>query len=161
MPRTGKCLRKLRGWIAWSQWCRFPPRCSLVAGALWNHDMTDKRRQDRLTLAGVRLQPRIGVTPGERRFPQACTADVTIWGDFEAAAATDELADACDYGRILDMVLEVAHGREYNLLESLAYRTARSILQAFPVARVAVKMRKQPAGMLDTIDHVEVEVEQE
>ncbi len=122
--------------------------------------MAVKPRQDRLTLAGVRLQPRIGVTPGERCHPQACQADITIWGDFEAAAATDELADACDYSRILEKVLEAAHEREYNLLETLAYRTARLILEAFPAARVSVKIRKLPASMTDRIDHVEIEVEQ-
>jgi dihydroneopterin aldolase len=117
-------------------------------------------RQDRLTLAEIRLQPRLGVTADERRFPQACTADITIWGDFEAAAATDELTDALDYRRILGRVLETAHMREYNLLETLAYRLARAVLESFPAGRVNVKVRKQPATMIDKLDHVEVEVEQ-
>jgi dihydroneopterin aldolase len=117
-------------------------------------------RRDRLTLAGVKLQPRLGITPGERRFPQTCTADITLWGDFEAVASTDELTESCDYGRILAKVLETAHLREYNLVESLAYRIARVILEAFPVERVNVKVRKQPASLIETLDHVEIEVEQ-
>jgi len=119
-----------------------------------------KRRQDRLTLAGVKLQPRLGVTPGERRFPQACIADISVWGDFEAASATDELADAMDYSRILATVVQTAHVREYNLLEALAYRLAREVLEAFPAHRVTVKVRKQPATMTDRLDHVEVEVDE-
>jgi dihydroneopterin aldolase len=117
-------------------------------------------RQDRLTLVGVRIQPRLGVTPGERRFPQSCTADITIWGDFEAAASTDDLEQARDYSKILAVVVETAHLREYNLLEALAYRLARAVLESFPAERVKVRVCKQPASMIDRIDHVEVEVEQ-
>jgi dihydroneopterin aldolase len=117
--------------------------------------------QDRLALMGIKLRPRIGVTPGERRFPQACSADVAIWGHFEAAASTDDLADTLDYGSVLAKVIEVAHIREYNLVEALAYRIARALLEAFPVLRVNVKVRKQPAALVDKLDYIEVEVVQE
>jgi len=122
--------------------------------------LAQKSRQDRLALMGIKLRPRLGVTPGERRFPQACTADVILLGDFEAAAATDELAAALDYSRIVTRVIEVAHRREYNLLETLAYQLSRAVLEAFPAQRVVVKVRKQPATMLEKLDHIEVEVEQ-
>jgi len=117
-------------------------------------------RDDRITLAGVKLRPRIGVTQGERRLPQACQADVTVWGDFEAAALTDSLDKAIDYGKVLAKVLEIAHDREYNLLETLAYRLAREILQAFHARRVGVRVRKYPASLAEKIDFTEVEVEQ-
>lgn len=122
--------------------------------------MAAKSRQDRVAIAGARIRPRLGVTPGERRFPQACSADVTIWGNFEAAASTDSLSKALDYSKILAKVLDVAHGREYNLLETLAYKIARAVLEAFPADRVNVKVRKQPASLMEKIDYVEVEVEQ-
>jgi dihydroneopterin aldolase len=122
--------------------------------------MAAKSPQDRLALVKIRLQPRIGVTPGERRFPQPCTADIIVWGDFEAAAATDALTAALDYTAILARVVEVAHMREYNLVETLAYKLARGVLEAFPVQRVKVKVRKQPAGLADKLDYVEVEVDQ-
>lgn len=121
--------------------------------------MAAKPVLDRIVLAGIRLQPRLGVTPGERRMAQSCTADLTVWGDFEAAAATDELAAALDYSRILAKVVEVAHEREYNLLETLAYRLGRAVLEAFPAHRVNVRVRKQPAALVGQLDHVEVEVE--
>jgi dihydroneopterin aldolase len=122
--------------------------------------MAAKSPQDRLALIKIRLQPRIGVTPGERRIPQPCTADIIVWGDFEAAAATDALPAALDYTAILARVFEVAHMREYNLVETLAYKLARGVLEAFPVQRVNVKVRKQPAGLTDKLDYVEVEVDQ-
>ena len=122
--------------------------------------MAGRERQDRLTLVGIRLNPRIGVTPEERYAPQACSADVTVWGDFEAAGSTDSLAAAIDYGSILAQVIETAHEREYNLVETLAYRLGRKVLESCPARRVNVRVRKQPASMAGKLDHVEIEVEQ-
>jgi len=122
--------------------------------------LVGRSRQDRLAIVGLKLRPRLGVTPGERRFPQACTADITIWGDFETAALTDDLSDALDYSKILAKAIEVAQMREYNLVETLAYGIARAVLAAFRAQRVNVRVRKQPATLADKLDHIEVEVEQ-
>ena len=122
--------------------------------------MTARVRNDRITLSGVKLQPRIGVTPGERRLPQACQADITVWGDFEAAATADCLDKALDYTKILAMVIEIAHAGEFGLLEALAYKLARELVDSFPTQRVSVRLRKLPASLLDKLDFIEVQVEQ-
>jgi len=93
-------------------------------------------------------------------LPQPCEADITVWGDFEAAASTDALDTALDYCQVLERVLTTAHAREYNLLEALAYRIAREILESFPASRVRVKVRKRPLVLLENLDFVEVEVEE-
>ena len=123
--------------------------------------MFPRYRESRITLRGVKLRPRLGVTPGERRQPQWCEADITIWGDFEAAASTDSLDRAVDYSKVLSTILETAHSREYYLLEALAHCIAREVLQAFPARRVGVRVRKRPASLKEKLDHVEVEVEVE
>jgi dihydroneopterin aldolase len=122
--------------------------------------LAPRSRQDRLTLSRVKLLSRIGVTEGERKLPQSCEADITVWGDFEAAASTDAIGKAIDYSTILSTVIRVAGQREYNLLETLAYRLAREVLQGFPAERVGVRVRKRPASLSDQLDHVEVEVEE-
>jgi dihydroneopterin aldolase len=106
------------------------------------------------------MHPRIGVSEEERAHPQECSADLAVWADFKAAASTDRLEAALDYCAILDRVLEVAHRGEYRLVETLAYRLAQSVLEAFPAARVNVKVRKRPAGLRESLDCIEVEVEQ-
>jgi 7,8-dihydroneopterin aldolase/epimerase/oxygenase len=116
--------------------------------------------EDRMTLAGIRLYTRIGVTAEERSVPQECQADLTLWGNFEAAAANDTLDQSIDYCQILSLAQKVAEAREYSLLETLAYGIVRSVLQSFPVARVRVKLRKRPLSLLKDLDYVEVEVEE-
>jgi dihydroneopterin aldolase len=117
------------------------------------------RRQDRIVLAGVKIYPRIGTTREERISSQECEAELTLWGDFEAAASTDSLNESVDYTRVLSVVQQTAGAQEYNLLETLAYRTVRNVLQSFPVSRVSVKVRKRPASLRNQIDFVEVEIE--
>jgi dihydroneopterin aldolase len=119
-----------------------------------------KSRQDQITLAGVKIYPRIGTSPEERGTAQECQADLTLWGDFEAGAATDALDKSIDYCQVLRSVQETAGAREYSLLETLAYRIVRAVLQAFPVNRVRIRLRKRPMSLRDQIDFVEVEVEE-
>jgi 7,8-dihydroneopterin aldolase/epimerase/oxygenase len=119
-----------------------------------------KTALDRITLTGVRLMPRIGTSAEERAVPQLCEADITLWGDFEAAAATDSLDKAIDYSRMLAKAEATAVAGEYNLLEALAYRIARAVLQDCPAHKVGVRIRKRPASLTARIDFVEIEIEE-
>ncbi|MBN2241220.1 MAG: dihydroneopterin aldolase [Acidobacteria bacterium] len=116
------------------------------------------QRDDSITLAGIRICPRIGVTAQERSSPQECEADLTVWDNLEGAAARDSLESAVDYSRLLGNTREIAAAGEYTLVETLAYRIVRSTLESFPVSRVRVKIRKRPASLKDQLDYIEVEV---
>jgi len=118
------------------------------------------RRQDRITLAGVKLYPRIGTTPEERATTQECVADLILWGDFEPAASTDSLQESVDYTVVLASVQQTAAAQEYNLVETLAYKIVRSVLQQFPINRVCIKVRKRPAILMGQLDFVEIEIEE-
>jgi dihydroneopterin aldolase len=122
--------------------------------------MANRVRNNRITLAGVKLRPRIGTVPEERMAPQECEGDLSIWIDLEPAAATDSLDRSIDYCQVLAVMQGTAAACEYNLLETLAYKIARNVLRGFPVDRVALKLRKRPASLLGQIDFVEVDVEE-
>lgn len=116
-------------------------------------------RGDRISISGLKLMPRIGVSPGERRLPQGIIADVSVWGDFEEAGRTDSLARTVNYSEILKLAVEVSQSREFNLLEALGHEIGRAILGSFPVTRANVRLKKRPASTAELIDFVEVEVE--
>ena len=113
-----------------------------------------------MTLVGIKIYPHIGVTSEERSFPQECHADLTLWGHFADAAATDDLEQSIDYRHVLAAVKNTVAEREYSLMETLAYAIVRDVLRNFPVLRVGVKLRKRPASMVKEIDFIEVEVEE-
>jgi 7,8-dihydroneopterin aldolase/epimerase/oxygenase len=118
-----------------------------------------KKHADRITLSGIIISPRIGITSEERSSPQDCHADLTIWGDFKAAAATDSLNQSIDYCQILSVVQETALTGEYQLLETLAYAIIQKVLQNFSIIRTRVKIRKRPESLLGKLDFVEIEIE--
>jgi dihydroneopterin aldolase len=119
-----------------------------------------KTSEDQIMLGGVRIYPCLGVTQEERNTPQQCQADLILWGDFKAAAATDSLDGSIDYCQVLSTVQQTASACEYSLLETLAYAIVRNVLKNFPVSRARVKLRKRPANLLKDIDFVEVEIEE-
>lgn len=122
--------------------------------------MKRHNRDNRITLVGIKLYPRIGITPEERSSPQVCEADLSIWYDFEGAASQDSIETSIDYTRLLAAIQDTARKKEYSLVETLAYTIVRKVLQDFPVERVHVKVRKKPASLQNQIDYVEVEVEE-
>ena len=122
--------------------------------------MPHRNHGDRITLAGIKLCPRIGVSREERAEPQKCEADLSIWGSFQNAAASDSMDLSIDYCRILETVQNTAKEGEYALVETLAHRIVRNVLHEYPVDRVRVKLRKYPASLRDQIDFIEVEVEE-
>jgi dihydroneopterin aldolase len=122
--------------------------------------MAPKTRDDSITILRIKLSARIGTTVEERQAPQECEADLTVWADFEAAAAADLLDRSVDYCRILENAKQIAAERAYNLVETLAYAIVRSTLQKFAISRARIKLRKRPAGLLNQIDYIEVEVEE-
>ena len=121
--------------------------------------MEHKKHADRITLSGVKIYPCIGVTAEERVSPQECHLDLRISGDFKAAAETDSLDQSIDYCQILAAIQETVSGREYQLLETLAYAIIQRVMENFPVAQTRIKIRKRPAILLDQLDYVEVEIE--
>jgi len=116
-------------------------------------------RRDRITIANLRLNPRIGVTPGERRLPQPVCADIRLSGDFGEAAATDQLERTVNYSRVVEVVEAAAAERPYNLIESLAYEIARQVRASFEVHEVTVRVRKMPKSLMEKVDFVEVEIQ--
>lgn len=121
--------------------------------------MEHNKHADRITLSGVKIYPHIGVTAEERASPQECYLDLRISGDFKAAAETDSLDKSIDYCQIFAAVQETASGREYQLLETLAYAIIQKVLKNFPVVQTRVKIRKRPAILADKLDYVEMEIE--
>lgn len=122
--------------------------------------MTRKKQDDRITLAGIKIYPKIGVTVEERAEPQECEVDLSIWDNFEGAASQDSIESSIDYVRLLAVVQETASDGEFSLLETLAYKVVRTILEAFPISRSQVKIRKRPVSLLNQINYIEVEVEE-
>lgn len=98
---------------------------------------------DRIELRGLRVLGRCGAGGAERSVPQPLEIDLLVGAALAAAAASDELIDTVDYGRVCDAVTEAVAAGAVALLEHLAERIARAVLDADGrIESVEVTVRK-------------------
>lgn len=99
-------------------------------------------------LRGLEIFGHHGATEAERRAGRTLLFDVDL--GVPDAALSDELVRAVDYDQVARMVQAVSDGRDFRLLEALAGAVVDSLREAFPVERVAVRVRKpgiRPGGV--------------
>ena len=106
-----------------------------------------------LELRGLTYWGRHGVWPAERQRGQPFRVDVTLV--YEAGELEDTLERAVDYGAAERVVAAVVEGAPVQLLETLADRIARTLLDAFPaLSRVDVAVHKPQAPLAGIFDDV-------
>jgi len=86
---------------------------------------------DILRLKNIRIFARHGCLDEESRTGAEFLINVSMELDLSKAARTGRIEDTVDYARVHGLILHEMQKRE-NLLERIAYRIARRILEEFP-----------------------------
>jgi dihydroneopterin aldolase len=98
---------------------------------------------DAILLEGVHFYGYHGLYPEERTLGQQFIVDVTAELDLRSAGAHDEIEETVNYASLYTCVRAVVEGEPLMLIEAVADRAARSILETFPpVSAVEVTVRK-------------------
>lgn len=113
---------------------------------------------DRITLRGMRLMGRHGVSDEERSAPQPFEVDLVLRLDLSRPAATDELADTINYATLFELAREIVEERSFHLIEALAAAIADGVLDAHPVDDVEVRVRKPKAPLPGAFETVEARI---
>lgn len=113
---------------------------------------------DRVEVHGIRATGHHGVFAFEREQGQEFVVDVALHLDTRPAAASDDLADAVDYGVVAQRVHDVVTGEPVDLLETLAQRVADACLREAGVRAVDVAVHKPQAPVKVPFDDVVVRV---
>ncbi len=100
---------------------------------------------DQLSLTGLRVRGRHGVFEHERRDGQDFVVDAVLVLDTGPAAASDDLADAVDYGTLAQRLAAIVGGEPVHLVETLADRLAQECLVDRRVTEAAVTVHKPHA----------------
>ena len=111
---------------------------------------------DHIFVRDFRLQTLIGFHRRERVAPQTIRVDLEIGIANTAVFESDKVADCIDYDRVTTRIREVAAGH-VNLVETLAERVARMVLEEFGAGWVKVSIAK--LGILKDVGLVGVTVE--
>ncbi|HEY9530312.1 MAG TPA: dihydroneopterin aldolase [Burkholderiales bacterium] len=111
---------------------------------------------DHIFVRDLRLQTLIGFHRRERLVPQTIRIDLEIGIANTAVFSSDKVADCIDYDKVTTRIREVS-SVHVNLVETLAERVARLLLDEFGAAWVKVSIAK--LGILKDVGLVGVTVE--
>ncbi len=114
---------------------------------------------DHVSIRGLRLQARIGVSVEERKSPQAIVVDIDIRTELGRAGRSDDLAHTIDYRVVAAEIAEVVKSSESKLLEHMAEEIAAVIVPIDGVQTVAVEVRKPGPLLPWAVDAVGVRIE--
>ena len=105
---------------------------------------------DVILLQGIQVPAALGVTVAERRLRRPVLLDLEVEGDLRRAGRSDLIRDTLHYRRIFEVVEDVASHQEHKLVEALAERIARAVLEKCDAEAVTVTVRKPTpiAGVL-------------
>jgi FolB domain-containing protein len=101
---------------------------------------------EKIYIRDLALRCIIGVYPEERRAKQDVIINITLSGDFSAAAKTDDIADAVDYKAMKLKIVELVESSSFQLLETLADRII-AICLAHPNVQEATVCVDKPGAL--------------
>lgn len=100
---------------------------------------------DIVFIENLKVPATIGVWEWEHRIKQNLILDIELGCDIQQAAESDEVANTVSYKDVAVRVYEFISESKFNLLETVAEKTAGLILDEFPVSRCKVKVSKPRA----------------
>ena len=104
--------------------------------------MNPDENSDLICIRELELQVRVGVPEDERAKPQRLVLSLTIWPMSSFEEMRDRLERTVDYAAVARAVEKFTAGRADQLIETLAEKIAVYLLEAFPLRRVRIELRK-------------------
>ena len=118
-------------------------------------------KPDRITLSGVSAIGHHGVFEREKRDGQPFIVDAVLFTDVRPATDQDELAKTANYAEVAEEIKAMITGSPFDLIETLAERTAQKILAGFAVQAVEITVHKPKAPIKVPFGDVSVTVYRE
>lgn len=119
----------------------------------------DYARHDRITLTGITAKGYHGVLDFEKRDGQPFVVDATLYSNFSAAAATDDLTKTTNYALVAELINREITTGSLDLIETLAMNIAEGILADFErIDAVEIKVSKPQAPIEVPFGYVAVSV---
>lgn len=115
-----------------------------------------------ITVKGLKVGARHGVLPEEKINPQPFVFDIGMDCDTYTAAVCDDVAKTVNYAEVCQTVTDFCKKNTFDLIETLAYKTAFLLAEKFPLltkVRVAVHKPQAPVGL--PFDDISVSAEVE
>src|SRR4029079_873577 len=112
---------------------------------------------DRIQIRDLRIDVLIGIHKRERHVPQTVSIDLDIGIPGETVFASDRVADTIDYEQVSIRIKALGAERHYKLVETLADRIAKLLMEDFKAPWVKVSASK--IGILPNAKFVGVSIQ--
>ena len=116
-----------------------------------------RARPDTILLEGIQIPAALGVTAAERRMRRPVTLDLEVVRPLDTAGRSDNIRHTIHYKRIFEVVEDVAGNQEHKLVEALAQRIAKAVLEKFDADAITITVRK-PTPIGGVLQHAGVRV---
>ena len=117
----------------------------------------NRRTMDAIVIRDLRVDALIGIHPRERHTTQTVSIDLEIGIPGIAVFKSDKVADTIDYEQVALKIRALAASGHFRLVETLAERVARLLLEDFGAPWVKVSAAK--IGILANAKFVGVTIE--
>lgn len=102
---------------------------------------------NKLKIEGFVVPVHLGCTPEERAFAQSVSFDIALRLDLSDCYRSDALDHTICHAQVSEAVACMVSGREWNLIEKLAFDSVTEILDKFPrLDKVKVSATKSIPG---------------
>ena len=116
---------------------------------------------DTVVIEGISAMAKHGLSQQEKETPRKFIVDVVVHLDTRAAARSDEIAKTIDYGMVAKEVLARLTGEPADLIETVAERIARGILELGAALAVDVIVHKPGVDLGVPFGDVYVQIRRE
>lgn len=100
---------------------------------------------DKVHIQGLSIQTTIGFFEWEKQIKQTLVIDVAMGWNTALAAENDELAKTLDYADISMKIAEFANDNPVDLIETLAERMAKFLMETYHIPWLKLKVAKPNA----------------
>jgi dihydroneopterin aldolase len=117
-----------------------------------------KMATDKLVLQNMIFYGYHGVFAAEKELGQRFEVDAELYLDLRQAGINDDLEATVNYAEVYTIIKELVEEREYNLLEGLAEEIADTLLTAYSLQEIMVRVRKPQPPVGGVMDYFGVEI---
>ncbi|HIE79072.1 MAG TPA: dihydroneopterin aldolase [Candidatus Thioglobus sp.] len=100
---------------------------------------------DIIFIQGLKIDTVIGIYDWEREIRQEVVLDLEISTDIKAASETDNIEQTLSYKSVCKRLIDFVSKSEFQLVETLAERAARIVIEEFDVDAVKLTLNKGEA----------------
>ncbi|MEK6920887.1 MAG: dihydroneopterin aldolase [Nanoarchaeota archaeon] len=111
---------------------------------------------DKIIIKNANFSVNIGVSEEERKKKQDIFIDVLLYSNIQKPASTDNIEDTINYSRVCKCIREIFEAKEYRLIETVSEIIAKTLLSAFAVNKVEIRIKKPDAVKIADYAGVEI-----